>query len=69
MSALVKKIIEISGRKVGIKFDPAKPNIKTRVCLDSSKAKALFGWAPRTGLDEGIKKTLDWYSKNKKAVK
>ena len=28
---------------------------------DISKAKKLLGWAPKIGLDEGIKKMVEWY--------
>jgi GDP-L-fucose synthase len=61
---LVKKVIEISGKDLGVEFDPTKPSIKTRLALDSSKALADFGWRPKTSLDEGIQKTLDWYKEN-----
>jgi CDP-glucose 4,6-dehydratase len=29
--------------------------------LDASKAKKLLGWQPRFSLEEGLKKTIDWY--------
>lgn len=29
--------------------------------LDSSKAHRVLGWKPTVGLDEGLKKTVDWY--------
>lgn len=29
--------------------------------LDVSKARALLGWAPRTSLDEGLRRTVAWY--------
>jgi UDP-glucose 4-epimerase len=31
--------------------------------LDVSKARALLGWAPRTSLDEGLRRTVAWYRK------
>lgn len=58
---LVEKIIKHSGRNLKIEHDLSKPSIKTKVCLDSTKAKEIFGWTPKTTLDEGIKKTIDWY--------
>ncbi len=30
--------------------------------LDSSKARRVLGWAPRHGLDEGLAKTVAWYT-------
>lgn len=61
---VVKKIIEASGRNLTIKHDLSKPSIKTKVALDISKAKSIFGWQPETSLEEGIKKTLKWYNEN-----
>lgn len=61
---LVKKIIEISGKNLSIKLDPTKPSINTKVILDSSYAKEKFNWQPKISLDEGIKKTIEWYKKN-----
>jgi len=29
--------------------------------LDSSKATKMLGWEPEFGLDEGLKRTVDWY--------
>ena len=34
--------------------------------LDNSLAKELLGWEPRFSLQEGLKKTVEWYGKNHK---
>lgn len=65
---LVKKIIAYSGKAVQARYDTSKPTIPTKVCLDISKAKRLFGWSPTVSLDEGIKKTGDWYRANHKCL-
>ena len=31
--------------------------------LDSSKARDILGWAPKFGLDDGLRKTIAWYKK------
>jgi len=31
---------------------------------DITKAKELLGWQPKTSLEEGIEKTVDWFKKN-----
>ena len=64
VSDLVKKIIQISGKNIKIRYDASKPTIKTKLCLDCSKAKELFGWSQKIPLEEGIKKTIEWYKKN-----
>lgn len=61
---LVAKVIEHSGKKIDIVYDITKPTIKTKLCLDSTKAREVFGWMPKTSLDEGIKKTIAWYREN-----
>lgn len=37
-----------------------------RVVSDSSKARRLLGWRPRTSLNEGLKATIDWFKQNQK---
>lgn len=61
---LVQKIIDISGRQLAIEYDLSKPSIKTKLCLDSARAKEKLGWEPQVSLEEGIKKTLAWYKAN-----
>ncbi len=61
---LVQKIIAHSGKNVDVKYDLTKPTIKTKICLDSAKAKNLLSWSPAISLDEGIKKTISWYKDN-----
>jgi len=61
---LVKKIVDISGKNIIIKHDMLKPTIKTKICLDIIKAKDLLGWVPKTSLNDGIKKTMEWYKTN-----
>ncbi len=64
VTELVKKIIEISGKNIKISYDKSKPSIKTRLCLDSSRAKAVLGWSPKVSLDVGLQKTIDWFKTN-----
>ena len=61
---LVKKIIACSGKDITIDYDMSKPNIKTKLCLDITKAKDSLGWFPKVSLDEGIRKTMEWYKLN-----
>lgn len=61
---LVGKIIEASGRNIKIRYDLSQPTIPTSLCLDCSKAAVELGWQAKTPLMEGIRKTLDWCSRN-----
>jgi nucleoside-diphosphate-sugar epimerase len=31
-----------------------------RLVADTTKAKTLLGWEPAVGLDEGLRRTIDW---------
>jgi len=64
VSNLVKKIIACSGKDIKIEYDQSKPSIKTKLCLDITKAKNSLGWIPKVSLDEGIRKTMEWYKSN-----
>lgn len=61
---LVKKIISHSGKEVKMEYDLSKPTIKTKLCLDITKARNSLGWTPKVSLDEGIEKTLNWHKAN-----
>jgi len=62
VAELVKKIVVISGKCIAIEYDLSKPSLKTGLFLDTAKAADELGWAPKVGLDEGIRKTMDWYN-------
>ena len=45
-----------------------KPEGMKRKLMDVSKAKE-FGWAPKTNIKDGIKKTVEWYLANEMSLK
>lgn len=62
---LTTLVARLSGFKGTIEWDPSKPDGQPRRCLDVSRAKAALGWTARTGLEEGLKKTIAWYESQK----
>lgn len=64
ISDLVKRIINISGTKNKIFFDTSKPDGSPRRNSDNRKAKEKIGFVAKTELDEGLKKTIEWYRNN-----
>jgi dTDP-glucose 4,6-dehydratase len=38
-----------------------RPGHDRRYALDSAKAKSDLGWAPQVTLEDGLKRTVDWY--------
>jgi GDP-L-fucose synthase len=57
------KISELSGFQGEIKWDSSKPDGMPVKVLDVSRINQL-GWFAHTDLEDGIKKTLDWYREN-----
>ncbi|HDZ69448.1 MAG TPA: GDP-L-fucose synthase, partial [Phycisphaerales bacterium] len=61
---LTEKIVELTGFKGQIRWDSSKPDGQPRRCLDTSRAKELFGFEAETSFDEGLKTTIEWYKAN-----
>jgi GDP-L-fucose synthase len=62
ITELAEMIAEIVGFRGKIVWDTAKPDGAPRKLLDVSRMKSL-GWGPKTGLEEGIRRTYAWYLK------
>lgn len=62
---LVKKIVRISNMQSKIVFDTSKPDGAPRRNSDNRKAKEKLGFQVAITLEEGLKKTIDWYQENK----
>ena len=61
---LYLKISKLIGYKGGFIHNLNKPDGTARKLLNIKKAKNL-GWTPKTKLIVGLKKTIDWYVKEK----
>jgi GDP-L-fucose synthase len=64
INELVRKIVAASGRDLEIEHDLSQPTIATTLSLDCSRARRELGWVPRTGLDDGIERTIAWWHAN-----
>ncbi len=65
---LADKIVALIGRDVEILFDATRirtqsPNLEQLVA-DITKANHLLGWQPKTSLDDGLRQTIEWFSKH-----
>jgi GDP-L-fucose synthase len=60
LSMLVKKVVGYEGE---VAFDTSKPDGTPRKLLDVARLHSL-GWRAATGLEEGIRKTYEWYKTN-----
>ena len=65
ISDLVEKIKKIIGYTGKITYNTNKPDGQPRRSLDTSEAEKHFGFKAKTEFDEGLKKTIDWYTRSK----
>lgn len=62
LTNLIAKLMNWNG---SIILDTTKPNGQPKRKLDVSKAKELFGFSAKTALEEGLKRTIQWYYDSK----
>jgi GDP-L-fucose synthase len=65
---LAKIIQNVTGHQGKIIWDASKPDGTTRKLIDVSKMKEL-GWEYSTELEDGIKKTYQWFLENTDTIK
>ncbi len=59
---LVEKIRSLVGYEGQIIWDTTKPNGQPRRMLDISRAKKEFGYSSATNFDNGLERTIKWYT-------
>ncbi len=68
ISKLARKVQQVTGHKGDILWDTDKPDGTPRKLMDVSKMGSE-GWTYSTELDEGIRKTYEWFKKNRNMVR
>jgi NAD dependent epimerase/dehydratase len=65
---LANKIISLVGKNAEIITDTSRVRPQDseveRLWCDNTKAKRLLGWEPKTSLDDGLEKTIEWISEH-----
>jgi GDP-L-fucose synthase len=61
---LTEMVARIAGFKGSIRWDLSKPDGQPRRCLDVSRAARELGFQAKTTLEDGLKKTVDWFEKH-----
>jgi nucleoside-diphosphate-sugar epimerase len=66
---VINLIEDALGKKALIKFSPRHPADVVATWADIEKSKAKLNWYPKTTIEDGIKKTVQWYFENRDFVK
>lgn len=70
----VRDVVGMICSRLGIDFDHAVRIAAERLgqdkayTIDSSKARAVFGWRPQISLEQGISQTVSWVEGNLDAI-
>ncbi len=57
---LAAMVAELTGFKREFVWDASQPDSQPRRCLDTSRAKGLFGFEPRTTFEDGLRRAAGW---------
>jgi nucleoside-diphosphate-sugar epimerase len=63
VAQLAELVIELTGSKSKLIYEPLPVDDPQRRLPDITKAKSLLGWEPRVQLKEGLLETIAWYKK------
>jgi GDP-L-fucose synthase len=65
---LVERIRELVGYTGEIVWDASKPDGQPRRALDTSRAREAFGFSAQVTLEDGLRRTLEWYRSTSQRV-
>jgi dTDP-glucose 4,6-dehydratase len=58
-----KRVLAVTGSKSSIRYEPLPQDDPKQRCPDITKAKSLLGWQPTIDLENGLKKSLEYFRK------
>jgi len=61
---LVEMIARLTKFEGEIRWQTDRPDGQPRRCLDVTRAFEKFGFRAQTSLEEGLRRTIDWYERN-----
>ena len=65
LKEMIETIAKVLDIKPKIKQLPMQPGDVDRTYADISRAKKLIGYEPKVSFEEGIRKFVEWYKKNR----
>ena len=69
LSAIIDQIAELTGNQPRIEYRPAHPADVPTSWADVSKAAALLDWRPEISIEEGLRRSVEWYMENREMAR
>ena len=64
VSKLAEMVLRICGSKSNVVFTQAMEDDPQQRCPDLAQAKDKLGWEPQVAVEDGLKKTIEWFKQN-----
>jgi UDP-glucuronate 4-epimerase len=61
LNKFISTIEKITGKTANINQHPMQPGDVSHTYADTTKAKKLLGYNPKTSIEEGMERFIDWY--------
>lgn len=65
LNSVIEQIADLLGAKPEIEYRPAHPADVMTTKADISKAGRLLGWRPNVAIEEGLRRSVEWYRANR----
>ncbi len=59
---ITRSLLRLSASSLKPIHGPRRPGDPDRTCADISAARRELGWRPQVSLEQGLKKTVEWYA-------
>ena len=61
VNRLYRVLADAAGVAAAPLHGPGKPGEQRRSCIDPSAAGRVLGWRPEVGIEDGLRRTLEWF--------
>ncbi len=65
---VIERIAELFGRTPTVHYRPADPADVRATWANVEKARSQLDWIPQVGIEEGLRRTADWYRANRAEI-
>jgi UDP-glucuronate 4-epimerase len=69
LNAIIDEIARLVGKKPIIDYKPIHRSDATATWADVSKAASLLDWQPQVAIEEGLRRTVEWYYANREIAR
>lgn len=65
---VIRQIGKLLGNQPRIEYRPAHPADVPATWADIGKARKLLGWSPQVSLEEGLRRSVEWYRQHRDEI-